>query len=262
MPNKLQIASEESDPLFVTVLARGLAVLRCFTKQTPELGTSDIAKMLKLPQPTVWRLCYTLRELGYLTQARNGKKLRLGAPVLGLGYSVLAGHDIATLAHPYMEELAGRFGESVSLSMLDGTDIIFIQRCEVASLIYSGFPVGARSSVVRAPAGWAMLAGMRPQHRNAIIKQLKATDPTAWTKAERHIAVAVEEFKELGFVTSVGKGQSEFHAVSAPIYSALGEETYALTCVGLRSQFPVKKMMDIGPSLARVADIIAMALKP
>ncbi len=51
---------------FVTALARGLDVLGCFTPERPVLGASEIARMLGLPQPTVWRLCFTLIELGHL----------------------------------------------------------------------------------------------------------------------------------------------------------------------------------------------------
>ena len=55
-----------SQPL-VTALLRGLDVLRCFTEQKKVLGSSEIARLTKLPQPTVWRLCQTLVKAGYLT---------------------------------------------------------------------------------------------------------------------------------------------------------------------------------------------------
>ena len=67
-------AADGGDPLFVTALARGLAVLRCFTPRTRELSATELARMTKLPQPTIWRLCHTLRALGYLTQAPGGDR--------------------------------------------------------------------------------------------------------------------------------------------------------------------------------------------
>src|SRR3954470_22827873 len=84
-------AEKEKDRQFVTALARGLGVLRCFTHATPELGTAEIARMTGLPQPTVWRLCHTLMQEGYLVQADRGDKLRPGIPVLSLGYAAIAG---------------------------------------------------------------------------------------------------------------------------------------------------------------------------
>src|SRR5262249_42497579 len=82
--------SAKKDRKFVTALGRGIEILQCFTPSEPELGTVEIASMVKLPQPTVWRLCYTLVSKGLLTFSPLNKKLRLGVPVLGLGYAVIA----------------------------------------------------------------------------------------------------------------------------------------------------------------------------
>ena len=254
-------ASKEDDPLFVDALARGLAVLRCFTRQAPELGTAEIAKMIDLPQPTVWRLCHTLRQLGYLTQARSGKKLRLGVPVLGLGYSVLAGLDIAALSQPYMQELAERFQESISLAALDRLEVIFVQRCEVPSFMYAGAQAGSRSPITRAPAGWALLAGMTVEDREKVTAEIRATDPTGWVNMAGHVEAAIRQYAEVGFVTNFGKVQSEFHAVSVPIRSPDNKPVYALTCVGLRSRLPYSKVHEIGVVLTQVADSLSMGLR-
>ena len=83
-----------ADRQFVTALGRGLAVLRCFDATRTQLGTTEIAQMTNLPQPTVWRLCYTLQQLGYLMQAPDSDKLRIGMAVLGLGQYALGSTDI------------------------------------------------------------------------------------------------------------------------------------------------------------------------
>ena len=250
----------QDSPLFVTALARGLSVLKCFTPRSPELGTAELARMTGLPQPTIWRLCYTLRELGFLTNA-SGRKLRLGIPVLGLGYAVLADLDIASLALPHMQQLAEEFQESVSLAAMDRTEIIFIQRCEAPSLIYSGFPVGGRSRISRAPAGWAMLAGLTPQERLEIMAETQRIDPTGWSNMEANIAAAIEQYAEVGFVTNFGKVQSEFHAVSVPIRAADTQQMFALTCVGLRSRMPSEKLLPFGARLRQTAETLALGLR-
>ena len=70
-------------------------MLRCFTASRRELGTSEIARLLKLPQPTVWRLCKTLQDEGYLLPGQGGDRLQLSPSVLGLGYSALASMPLA-----------------------------------------------------------------------------------------------------------------------------------------------------------------------
>jgi len=73
----------------VTGLLRGLAVLRCFDHGRERLGSSEIARMTGLPQPTVWRLCKTLEHGGYLTADPDGSRFRPGLSILTLGYSAL-----------------------------------------------------------------------------------------------------------------------------------------------------------------------------
>ena len=96
-----------TDRQFVTALGRGLAVLRCFDAHHPQLGTTEIAQMTRMPQPTVWRLCYTLQQLGYLVQSPdNPEKLRIGMAVLGLGQSSLRSPEISEMALPEMTRIA------------------------------------------------------------------------------------------------------------------------------------------------------------
>lgn len=88
-----------TDRQFVTAVGRGLAVLRCFDAQHVQLGTTEIAQMTRMPQPTVWRLCYTLQQLGYQVQSPdNPDKLRIGMAVLGLGQSSLRSPEISEMA--------------------------------------------------------------------------------------------------------------------------------------------------------------------
>src|SRR5207247_1583254 len=92
----------DKDRHFVTALARGLKVLRCFSHQQPELSPGEIVRMTGLPQPTVWRLCHTLQQAGFLICPGDGRKMALGIPVLALGYATLVRQKLPALALPYM----------------------------------------------------------------------------------------------------------------------------------------------------------------
>jgi len=96
---------QDKDRHFVTALARGLQILRCFSHQQPELSATKIVRMTGLPQPTVWRLCHTLQEAGFLICPGDGRKMALGIPVLALGYATLVRQTLAQIALPYMRSL-------------------------------------------------------------------------------------------------------------------------------------------------------------
>src|ERR1700674_5219078 len=71
----------------VTALARGLQILQCFTTTRKQLGSTEISRLTGLPQPTVWRLCQTLLQAGFLNVSPGSQRLQLGASVLALGFA-------------------------------------------------------------------------------------------------------------------------------------------------------------------------------
>ena len=80
----------DGDRKFVTALARGLDVLRCFRPYETNLTNQEIAQRTGLPKPTISRLTHTLRKLDYLVYSERTGTYRLGAGVLALGFGVLS----------------------------------------------------------------------------------------------------------------------------------------------------------------------------
>ncbi|MER1157644.1 helix-turn-helix domain-containing protein, partial [Pseudomonas aeruginosa] len=98
---------ELKDRQFVTALARGLELLRCFTPRESLLGNQELAKKTGLPKPTVSRLTHTLTRLGYLRHLPHSGKYQLEVGVMSFGYAMLSNLSIRALARPLMEEMAG-----------------------------------------------------------------------------------------------------------------------------------------------------------
>jgi len=88
------------DRQFVTALARGLEVLRCFKPGEQFLGNQEIAKRAGLPKPTVSRLTYTLTQLGFLSYSEVLGKYSLGTGVLSIGNAFLSNMNIRQVARP------------------------------------------------------------------------------------------------------------------------------------------------------------------
>ena len=102
----LHRARESGDRLFVAALARGLAILRCFRSGDRYLGNKEIARRTGLAKPTVSRLTYTLKRIGFLTHSKSREEYALGAGVLALGHAYLAALNMRELARPLMQEMA------------------------------------------------------------------------------------------------------------------------------------------------------------
>ena len=162
-----------ADRQFVTALGRGLAVLRCFDATRTQLGTTEIAQMTNLPQPTVWRLCYTLQQLGYLMQAPDSDKLRIGMAVLGLGQSALGSTDIGEMVLPELIQISKLTSAAVSLGVVDQDDILIVKRAQGDGPLVLNMSMGSRLPILTSSAGWAYLAGLPAEARDKQIQKLK-----------------------------------------------------------------------------------------
>jgi DNA-binding IclR family transcriptional regulator len=112
---------------YCTSLERGLSVLRCFTAEHPVIGITDVADQLGMSRSTTHRYMSTLTALGYLEQGA-ARKYRLGLGVTDLGIAAMNSTGLREHAHPYLEELRGRTSCTMALAVLDGADILYLER--------------------------------------------------------------------------------------------------------------------------------------
>lgn len=248
---------EVFDRQFVTALARGLQVLACFTVTTPELGVGEIARILGLPKPTVWRLCHTLQTLGYLVPA-SGTNLRPGVRVLSLGYPALAGMPITELARSEISEIALTHMSAVSLSMVDGTEMVVLQRVQ-GSASSLGHVIGGRFPISSSASGWACLAGMDREQRNAVVAKIEQTDKR-WPKLGPAFAEALKQYRKDGFIINKGQFNEDINAVAVSLHSKSGASVYSISSGGAKQFFTDQKMRKIANDLQKARDRLQQSL--
>jgi DNA-binding IclR family transcriptional regulator len=241
---------DSTDRQFITALARGLEVLRCFDAKHRALGTTQIAARTGLPQPTVWRLCYTLQKLGYLTQVQGEDKLRVAAPVLALGMPALSGMPSLELAKPVMQVVADRFRAAVALGERDRESILYLQRCEGDSPLLTNLRVGSRIPIYRSAIGWAYLTSLPEQERMALVRELI---PEGEKLALPAFNEAMDMYRERGFVMNFGVQHKDVNTVAVPIVLDDGT-VYCVSCGGPASSLTRKLMTEqVGPQLVETS---------
>src|SRR5260370_39075210 len=110
-------------------LAKGLSVVRAFTRDRAALSLSDIAGITDMPAATARRCLLTLEELGYVT--RSGRQFLVRPRVLELGAAYLESMNIELLTKTHLENIARNTGDSAALCVLDGTEIGYIARAYI-----------------------------------------------------------------------------------------------------------------------------------
>src|ERR1700733_9700062 len=139
-------------------LSKGLAVIRAFSSDHAALTLSDIARSAGIPAATARRCLLTLEELGYVT--RNGRNFLLRPKVLELGAAYLESINIEQLTRTHLEELARETCDSAALCVLDGTEIAYVARTSVRTLLRLEAHVGSRFPAHATSTGRVLLAGL------------------------------------------------------------------------------------------------------
>ncbi|MGK2905063.1 MAG: IclR family transcriptional regulator [Desulfuromonadales bacterium] len=246
------------DRQFVTALARGLEVLRCFKPRDRHLGNQDIAERTGLPKPTVSRLTYTLTRMGYLYHDEKLGKYQLGAGVLSLGFSLLSNMDVLKIARPLMQELANYSHTVVSVATRDRLGMIYLDgRHSTEATVSLRREPGTRMPIATTAMGRAMLCGLPDDERGKLMENICQKDPANWPKHKAGIEQALRDYQERGFCLSIGDWRSDVNAVGVPMLPIAGCRMLTFNCAA--PSFVLRQHMledDIGPRLINLVRTI------
>ncbi|TBL37603.1 IclR family transcriptional regulator [Verrucosispora sp. SN26_14.1] len=146
---------------FVQSLERGLAVIRAFDAEHPQLTLSEVARATGLTRAAARRFLLTLVELGYVHT--DGRLFSLRPRILDLGYAYLSGLGLPEVARPHMAALVAQVHESCSASVLDGDEVVYVARVPAKRIMTVGISVGTRFPAYATSMGRVLLAAQPAQ---------------------------------------------------------------------------------------------------
>ncbi|MBH9393137.1 IclR family transcriptional regulator [Pseudomonas aeruginosa] len=252
---------ELKDRQFVTALARGLELLRCFTPRESLLGNQELAKKTGLPKPTVSRLTHTLTRLGYLRHLPHSGKYQLEVGGMSFGYAMLSNLSIRALARPLMEEMAGYAKAAVAMAARDRLSMVYLAVVHGEANLTMRRQVGSHLSLHRSAIGRACLAAMPEDEREFILGHLRKRHPEDWPEVRKGLERAFRDYADYGFCLSLGEWQRDVNAVGV----ALHHESHGLlafNCGGPSFHLKREKLEDdIGPRLLHMVHNIEAATR-
>ncbi|WP_258163958.1 IclR family transcriptional regulator [Pseudomonas sp. 17033095] len=252
---------ELKDRQFVTALARGLELLRCFTPRESLLGNQELAKKTGLPKPTVSRLTHTLTRLGYLRHLPHSGKYQLEVGVMSFGYAMLSNLSIRALARPLMEEMAGYAKAAVAMAARDRLSMVYLDVVHGEANLTMRRQVGSHLSLHRSAIGRACLAAMPEDEREFILGHIRKRHPEDWPEVRKGLERAFRDYADYGFCLSLGEWQRDVNAVGV----ALHHESHGLlafNCGGPSFHLKREKLEDdIGPRLLHMVHNIDAATR-
>lgn len=215
------------DPEFMTSLARGLAVLRCFAEQERSMTIAQASRMTGLSRPAVRRCLLTLVRLGYAVQ--DGSQYALRPKVMALGYAYLSSTPLAMRAQPLLDQLRDDIGESCSLGVVDEDQVYYIARAEASRIMSIALRVGSRLPLHATSMGRVLLAGMPREARAAYFRRadLIALTPSTETQPGRLQALC-DRIAEEGYAINDQELEVGLRSIAVPVHGLSGSVVAAL----------------------------------
>lgn len=256
LPSTPAAGEAADDRHFVTALARGLAVLAAFRPGEAGLGNQQLAGRTGLPKSSVSRLCHTLTRLGYLSHDADSGNYHPGPAALTLSSALLGCFDIRRTAGPLMRAFAQAHTISVSLGMLDGSDIVYLETCRSSAPVSVQLTLGSRVPLATTAIGRACYAGLAPADRAELQPLLAARYRDDWPALATSLDEACADFRRYGYCMSFGDFEADVMAVGVPL-PAPGQTPMCLNASGPAYVFDRNRMTgQIGPALLALRDRI------
>jgi IclR family pca regulon transcriptional regulator len=253
------------EPRYSQSLERGLAILGCFTPKRPVLGIADIADELGMSRSTTHRYVITLVALGYLEQGAS-RKYRLGLRVTDLGMSALNSTGLREHAHPYLEELRQRTSYTASLAVLEGTDILYVDRARSfrrgQSRIDLDLHPGSRLPAYCTAMGKLLLANLPDTEQRELLASIKLSKrgPNTIT-TKKALRAELEQVAGAGFAVNDEELAAGLYAIAAPVRNEAREVVAAVNLAAHSSMISLEELVDaLGPHLVSTADRISARL--
>lgn len=196
---RLQLPTSEST-LFVNSVEKAMRVLMTFDSSRPRLTLSQIAKATGFDLSAAQRFVFTLVTLGYLCRNDQTKTYELSARLLDFGYHYLASNELVQRATPYLQHLSKETEETTNITVLDGTDIVFVQRMVSRHVLTPGVIVGSRLPAYCVAPGLAILSTLPTEEAKAILLRSDLVQHTAHTvTAPKAILARLAEIRRKGY---------------------------------------------------------------
>ena len=246
---------------YVQSFARGLAVIRSFGNDARTQSLTEVAQRTGLDRAGARRILLTLQALGYVAQ--DGRQFRLTARILDLGYAYLSTTPLWNLAEPVMEDLVREVHESSSISVLEGTEIVYILRVPTSKIMAINLAIGSRLPAWCTSMGRVLLADLDPE-RLATVLQASAIAPltrhseTSLPKLTRAIARARAD----GYALVNQELEEGLSSIAVPLHDRTGAVIAAMNLSCNSTRMSVAQMTrSLLPSLTAAAARINHALR-
>jgi IclR family KDG regulon transcriptional repressor len=197
-------------------LVRGLKILELIAGGYSRLSIREIAEKVNLPRTIVHRMIMTLEREHYLQRNLESQGYRLTTKLWSLGCAAVQGLEIKDIGRAPLEALASKTHELIALAVLDGDDVVYVDKVDCPQTVRAFIPVGGRAPAYGISTGKVILAYRSDEEIARIAATMKKFTPKTVTGLgafKKHLA----EIRERGYAVNWGEWKEDVGGVASGI---------------------------------------------
>ncbi len=230
---------------YVAALASGLEVLQAFDAEHPRMTLSEVAARTEMDRAKARRFLLTLHALGFVK--RSGRQFELTPRVLQLGYAYQASNQYRAVIQQYLEDITAELGESSSLAVLDGDDVVYVVRSSARHrLMAITLSIGTRLPAAYTSMGRVLLAQLPEVELEAFLARVKLEAFTASSVASPDVLrEEIVKVRKQGYAVVDQELDSGLRSVAVPVFAGHGELLGAINISTNAARIDMDTLMKI-----------------
>jgi DNA-binding IclR family transcriptional regulator len=241
-------------PQGTQAVVRALRLLKAFTPQQPQQSLGQLCASIGLTKTTTHRLLLALESEGLVARDLARNTYHLGPEVIALGSQALLTSDLRARVRPTLERLAADTGESTTLEVLVGDQMLILDGARGRHLVSASLGIGTRWPAHATSTGKCLLAYLPEAGRERLLR-LPMTTFTPHTLTDPEVMRGeLDTIRSAGFAVANQELEAEYVAVAAEFRGPLGDVQGTISVGGPASRFSSSRVRTLGKQLRNEAD--------
>ena len=258
---------EFSDANLSGTVIKALNILECLAKHNRPMPAQEIAQKCTMSRPTAYRLLTTLMSRGFVRMDAH-YNYSLGTKLITLGTTVLESIDLQELARPHLHELCLLSNETANLSILDGTEILYIgkeeslQNSQAPVFVQMRSKIGTRLALHSSAMGKAILANLPPAELQSLLEHmvpLKAYASNTITNVDT-LKSELLHISERGYAIDDREVDDGTRCVAAAVFDNTGRVVAAMSIAGPAYRLTPDHLHRLSKDVVRISNSLSSQL--
>jgi IclR family acetate operon transcriptional repressor len=239
---------------------RAVALLKCFDDEHPQWSLSDLSRKLGLNKTTVFRLLSALESESLLARSEGGETYVLGPEILAIAGFALRNIDLRAAARSDLEKLAESTGETASLEIVSGDEMLIIDEIVGGHLVSGIRSLGTRWPLHGTSTGLSVLAVWPRMKRETYINQDLEPITTHTITEGQVLNDLLDRFADVGYAVSDEMLESGLVAIGAPLFDYNGHAEAAISIYGPKNRLDENRILTVSSQVRDAANNISKKL--